>query len=1015
VNRIIPPDSPDSTHSVVFAAPLMEQAKRRTGDHPIPTGPNIAAPDTDATPIGAGIKGPAMPRIATGALETLALPQGMSQWMVRVVPEDQLNDADTYGGKGQKTAAEAMPPASYELRKIVGRGGMGEVWEAVQVALGRTVAVKRLRRESPDGRGLSPETLVEREVEFRREAVVAACLEHPNIVPVHDLGTDFEGSPLIAMKLVQGKNWDAMIKEDWSHLSPEDFLGKHLPILVSMAQAVAFAHARNIVHRDLKPGQVMVGEYGEVLLMDWGLAVYIGEEKDRQSGLTLPTRETAANPAGTPSLMAIEQTESDTSMLGTWTDIYLLGGTLYHLLTGTFPHTASTPMAAFLSAIDGRVALPSERSPDRLIPSELSALALECLRREPPNRLGSAKEFVDRLRDFLTGSGRRRESQQLVAESSKRLDSSLGTYNDLSSALADVQRALTLWPANILAESMRADVHTRYAKRALALGDLALAAVHVEMLDQGPPRDALAADLERRHSVAAWKNRTRTVALGIIALLVIVILAGGAFLYRAVVSQRNRAQASRENAERLVTFLIDDLREPLRDLGRLDILMRVATEAIKYFEEVPESDRTPRTEYQRSIALRIVAQALSAQGDYDRAQHHANMAREVAALLIERAPQQYEFRLNHARCLNTLSALAWRQSRYDDSEAISRLAINELENLLVDSPNPAMALHELAELNQRIGQLASRRGDVATWLTQAQAVRDIRERSVAMNEGNFFLQLNLAISMNDMAEALLANERPDEAIETIRRSVEMQTNLTQGRKSDFNLRRLIFYSHLDLAGMMERQGKTKDAVSEIVAGNTIIDSLIAADPANGEWRVDSSRGAALEGHLRQESGETTAARERTLDGYELMLESLRLNPGDGMTLRYAAAVIESHGQVSTAIGSLSSLATELEPIIDLSEPFARAATEVAGLARGALQQAHIWRAVSFHDQGALGRVAEELELARRFNPSPDDDILAGRYGAALQQWLAQQKGISATEQRGDRPRGWDYVRQLIQH
>src|SRR5690606_21487394 len=102
--------------------------------------------------------------------------------------------------------------------------------------------------------------------QFQQEAVITANLEHPNIVPVYDLGVDSDGRPLLAMKLVRGTPWDLLIDADFKELVTDEYLAKHLPILLSMCQAVAFAHSRRIIHRDLKPSQVMVGEFGEVLL-----------------------------------------------------------------------------------------------------------------------------------------------------------------------------------------------------------------------------------------------------------------------------------------------------------------------------------------------------------------------------------------------------------------------------------------------------------------------------------------------------------------------------------------------------------------------------------------------------------------------------------------------------------------------------------------------------------------------------------------------------------------------------
>ncbi|HPB32906.1 MAG TPA: protein kinase, partial [Candidatus Sumerlaeota bacterium] len=158
--------------------------------------------------------------------------------------------------------------ATYLLHKIVGAGGQGEIWEASQTSLKRPVAIKRLRDEKRSSeKDVQTRNMLMRI--FHQEAIITANLEHPGIVPVHDLGIDDDGNLLLSMKLIRGELWSVIINRD-SALPPADYYTKHLLILISVAQAVSFAHSRGVIHRDLKPSQVMIGEFGEVLVMDWG-------------------------------------------------------------------------------------------------------------------------------------------------------------------------------------------------------------------------------------------------------------------------------------------------------------------------------------------------------------------------------------------------------------------------------------------------------------------------------------------------------------------------------------------------------------------------------------------------------------------------------------------------------------------------------------------------------------------------------------------------------------------------
>ena len=258
---------------------------------------------------------------------------------------------DASGGDGEEPVAaglaswalvmpDTQPPATmerpaYQLGRIVGAGGFGEVWQAVQVSLDRVVALKRPRRSSTLPDRVTAATARLGAHLFRQEALVTAQLDHPSIVPVHDLGVDGEGEPVLAMKFVEGRLWTDVIEEQLQTLPVPEFLARNLPILVSVAQAVAYAHARDIVHRDIKPANVMVGEFGEVFLTDWGLAVRLAPASAGPEGeAPVPV----ACPAGTAAYMAPEQTEPTADRIGPWTDLYLLGGTLYTLLTGKTPH-----------------------------------------------------------------------------------------------------------------------------------------------------------------------------------------------------------------------------------------------------------------------------------------------------------------------------------------------------------------------------------------------------------------------------------------------------------------------------------------------------------------------------------------------------------------------------------------------------------------------------------------------------------------------------------------------------
>jgi len=230
---------------------------------------------------------------------------------------------------------------------------MGEVWMAEDTSIGRQVALKRMLGQRPDQ--------IHR---FLVEAQVTGQLEHPGIVPVHELGTNDQGEPFYVMKFVQGRTLQKIIEDH--HARPgrrtddvENF--RLLQIFLSLCQTVAYAHSRGVLHRDLKPENVMLGAFGETILLDWGIAKVMGQPDSHAAGegdgqgtgtgngslvhLHEADEETATRAGaimGTPSYMAPEVAAGLNAEVDQRSDVYLLGATLYEILTGRQPRRAKT-------------------------------------------------------------------------------------------------------------------------------------------------------------------------------------------------------------------------------------------------------------------------------------------------------------------------------------------------------------------------------------------------------------------------------------------------------------------------------------------------------------------------------------------------------------------------------------------------------------------------------------------------------------------------------------------------
>jgi tetratricopeptide (TPR) repeat protein len=315
----------------------------------------------------------------------------------------------------QRQAVRARVPADaamcgrYVLKRFHARGGMGEIWMAEDPFIGRSVALKRMLGRRPDQ--------IQR---FEVEAQVTGQLEHPGIVPVHELGFNQEGQPFYVMKFVQGRTLQKVIEE--FHAAKKKGTRKEdqeveqmrmLQIFISLCQTVAYAHSRGVLHRDLKPENVMLGPYGETILLDWGIAKVKGQPDGvpvTEGGESTYVRLTDTDPdsgtmagavMGTPSYMAPEVAAGKTDLVDEQSDIYLLGGTLYEILTNCQPRKGKTALEMVKLAQREPPVPPSKIVPD--LPKALDAICRKAMAHQKEDRYKTTKALIDDLQRFVAG------------------------------------------------------------------------------------------------------------------------------------------------------------------------------------------------------------------------------------------------------------------------------------------------------------------------------------------------------------------------------------------------------------------------------------------------------------------------------------------------------------------------------------------------------------------------------------------------------------------------------------
>ncbi len=415
----------------------------------------------------------------------------------------------------QPTATPTL--ADYELLEVLGEGGMGVVYTARQASIDRTVAVKMLKPNFASNR--------DSQQKFLSEAVVTGDLDHPNIVPMYDLGKNESGDLFYAMKRVEGTPWSKAIASKTRQ--------ENIEILLKTADAVAFAHARGVVHRDLKPENVMLGEFGEVLVMDWGLAYSTAEFRRAASITHTPSM------GGSPAYMAPEMATGPIERITTASDVYLLGAILYEIVTGRPPHKGTNVTKCLMAAARNEIT-PTDMT------GELVDIARLAMASEPRDRYPTVRAFQAAIREYLAHA----ESISLTARGTEDLAKARKTsdYPTFARALFGFEQALSLWNENTEAAEGLAAAKTAYAQSAYDKGDYDLAAGLLDRTraDQAALIKQIDAAREERDVRQLRLRRAKR----FVASLIVGIFIVGTVAFFGIRAQRDRALRAEEQARR---------------------------------------------------------------------------------------------------------------------------------------------------------------------------------------------------------------------------------------------------------------------------------------------------------------------------------------------------------------------------------------------------------------------------------------------------------------------------------
>ncbi len=545
-----------------------------------------------------------------------------------------------------------IPRADFKLVKVLGEGGMGVVYVAKQQSLGREVVFKTLK-PMPDAQasklkasGTYGSVIKHRSDMFVSEAVVTADLFHPNIVPIYEIAEAPDGSMFYTMKWVRGDGWHKRIKDMT--------LEENLEVLMKVSDAMAFAHSRNIVNRDLKPENVMLGGYGETIVLDWGLALPFGEGKGR-----LPLATTAGLGSGTPAYMPPELITGPLNKIGPACDIYLLGAMLFEAVTGLPPHdfastqsktqSAGAKMAEIRRVVVENIIRETEHS------GELIDIARKAMATKADDRYPTVVEFQNAIREYQKHAASRTLVERakefttvVTTETKPAADAPAIGYSNYQNALALYNESLREWPGNQHAREGLTETQLHFAKLAMTKGDfdLGLSVLDTNAESHTETRTQLVkAREEREGRVRVMKFLKIAAAVLIVAVFgLLAVAARFQFNLQAaqqalIAADEAKAKAEKDKADAEVAMKAAEVatEKAKKDLDTANIAKADAEEKLIAAKAATEkaNDATKEANAKLEVAKKDTEKALIAFNEANAAKEKADLAKkdaEAAAL-----------------------------------------------------------------------------------------------------------------------------------------------------------------------------------------------------------------------------------------------------------------------------------------------------------------------------------------------------------------------------------------------
>jgi serine/threonine protein kinase/tetratricopeptide (TPR) repeat protein len=851
------------------------------------------APASDAptppTKLPQGTKGASKPPHDSGLDATVAAPVSEKR-----SPADSGNEPTMAAPvAGELPPLPEVSASLYQIDKEIARGGMGKIVAAEDRRLGRSVALKSLLDPESDQVG-----------RFQREALITARLQHPGIVPVYEAGRWPTGEPFFAMKLVSGRPLDKVIGEA---TKLEDRLAI-IPRLAAACDAMAFAHSQRIIHRDLKPGNVLLGDFGETVVIDWGLAKDLDSDQEtvqptmqmRPSKQVIETKpkRTSQPPGsstmtvagavmGTPAYMAPEQARGEP--VDQRADVFSLGAMLYHTLAGVPPYNARTATDVIAQAALGRIIPLRER--ERRAPAELTAIVERAMAQSPFDRYPHAGVLAEDLRRFLTG--------QLVD----------------AHRYTAAQRVL------------------RFVKKhraAVTIGAIAITTI------------AIGGTIAVRNIVAARDQAQR---------------------------EREIAITRKEAAENLIDYMFSDMKERLDAAGRLDMLAGLGTEVKRYYTFLSKMPGgMPREdEVRMAEAIQLIGQAEHKSGKPDQALATWKEARARLVGVIGTAEGTRKLRRLIARLDYEAGVIYQERGKLDEALKNFKAAQETCKQLHAEEPRNKQVMLELADIHDRLGDLLRLEGRIDEAFDEY--TEGMKQRQTAASQGNGRVSdevLALSTSHFKLGSVFQNRGESGAAVDEYQNALRLRETLLESQPDHVRYQQAVLEVLRELAEVLRQVGDEKSAIDAYRRAVTIVHALVRRDTTNTEWQYQKGNLLSDLGFTLIETG----AFKDGLTEIEAAIEVHKeLVARDAKSARYKIALSRSHTRAGDALlflGRSADGAAQYRHALELrKELVERDAKSVAYRRSIAWSYAKLARAFTVDGDDAKAIEAHEQALAMR--------------------------------------------------